>query len=825
MTIESEAATSTKRYHPPPGSALTNRNEGNFPNLELFHQSSKPRKTDKASLGTSEAGERRKDRITKKKRESSKNKNTVNTTAGISKQKKDKLLLHLETESSGSQTSDFELRLSDSSTDAEDFQSTKKVSKINALSTKIESFYVAKQAQVHSNTYSGKSSITSQNRKSSSGNQTRTSRKFETCSSSSFHKQECILEAPSTLPLKTGEIFGTHSEKDAENFGFTGESRKQKKTAMCLMFTDAKPDKKSEKKIHKNSGKTEEVKNECTSSRNCEKNQEEDKASVSRKPREERKLSGKRIFLDACIKLERVSVEELKSRNSKMNVFDNSSQSVKKTVHLAAKTKDCKDCKRRNDAATGTGLSLKAFTEPFPITFVNEEEVACFRCPPDEGGTPMDMREHEVEICEDVSTVSPEISVVRETGSSSNEGGTSMDLRGHEVEICEDVSTVSPKMSVVCETGGSSNEGGTSMDMREHQVEICEDVSTVSPEISVVCETGGSSNEGGTSMDMREHQVEICEDVSTVSPEISVVCETGGSSNEGGTSMDMREHQVEICEDVSTVSPEISVVCETGGSSNEGGTSMDLREHQVEICEDVSTVSPEISVVCETGGSSNEGGTPMDMRGHQVEICKDVNIVSPDVSVVCESSGSSNEGGTSMDLREHQVEICEDGIFSPKISVVCESGGMQKDKVGVSGDENATSFGLSAVCDSFSGVKEQASLDIEEMLKDIESPLVLERQESFGEININSHVESSVASGLQILPSKTYSKSLADCKGHDQSDQNIGRKIWKPAIEAPSPSYVLKTRRLYGLPHKRYQKAFCSDLKDIPSAARYARYD
>ena len=45
-------------------------------------------------------------------------------------------------------------------------------------------------------------------------------------------------------------------------------------------------------------------------------------------------------------------------------------------------------------------------------------------------------------------------------------------------------------------------------------------------------------------------------------------------------------------------------------------------------------------------------------------------------------------------------------------------------------------------------------------------------------------------------------------------------KIWKPVKDPPSLSYVLKTRDLYGLPHERHQKAFCSDPRDVPSVTR-----
>jgi hypothetical protein len=72
---------------------------------------------------------------------------------------------------------------------------------------------------------------------------------------------------------------------------------------------------------------------------------------------------------------------------------------------------------------------------------------------------------------------------------------------------------------------------------------------------------------------------------------------------------------------------------------------------------------------------------------------------------------------------------------------------------------------------------------------------------------------------------KCHSLPQTTIESHHDSKKDDHSKIWRPATEAPSPSYVLETRRLYGLPHERHKKAFCSDPKDIPSVARFGRYD
>ena len=257
--------------------------------MESFHQSSKPRRTDKRSLGPSDTGGRRdhvlqqsenhaqnETAVSKNKGENSKNKKTIIVKSETCKNKKDELL-HLETESSGSQTSEFELRLSDSPSDGEDFECKEKVPNITA--NKIGSFRVEKQERC------GDSRDIIESRKR------RTTTKKATC------------------------LMFSH-------VGNRSKPERKVSSKQCSRNDEIEETEKNENTIHKNSKK-----DERRVSRKSEDNQKENTAS-------EGGLPGNRILLDACVKLEKICVEELKSKVE--DVMDSSSQNVKKTKKAKA---------------------------------------------------------------------------------------------------------------------------------------------------------------------------------------------------------------------------------------------------------------------------------------------------------------------------------------------------------------------------------------------------------------------------------------------------------------------------------------------------------
>ena len=1092
-TILSEPATNTHWYRPPVGSEIANWNDGKFPNLELFHQSSKQRTTDKGCLGTGEVGKIRslvkhknKDHAKNKGNShgpSSKNEDMTNIKSRTSKKMKDNLL-HLETESSVSQTSDFELRLSDSSSDGEDFKCKKKVSKITAGDLKHECFYVAKQSPVKSrlskddnskykkckarNTElldkdaklcSLKSTIISQNRKSSSRNQTRISKKSYSASRSP--EQGCEVGAP-------GNSSVTHSEKDTEKSRNDLESRKRKRTrskkATCLMFTHVdnqnkadklnlsktgtsrksdkcsfaktdydKPEmrsklsitshdltigvkecprnernniedkKENECSIHRNSRNSKEIKNESKISKDVKK---ENQASVSgnsgnREVKNESKFRKNRIMLDACIRLEKISVKELKSKNNKANVLEHSSQDVKDIVSLAVEmnddTRNSKDFviddeldslyqmatlsprSVRSDVHSpplssspslnsheqsldnslfpgkGDGLdkeinmskgyskkhfnsrvpslsdkdkrnadtkfthnqitldndvdanvfSMKPTTVDFPIKFVSEEEVKSIACQSVSAS-----KEHigkEFTACANSfnDSLSPGISAVCDSSSNGDEAGSCMDIREREVEICRDMDIMSPGISAVCDSFSSEEQLG--LDIQE----ILKDIEN--PRVF-----GGQESSGETNIDM--NRVVKDDESPYVSKDQNLPGETYSESHHDSQKTDHIKttttlHEVHVEDDLVVKFSDKLDTLDTDGSMNKchsmsqttiqshhdseknDHTKMTTSLHKVDDEDDlVVTFSGKLDTLNKDGStdkchsmsqttiqshhdSEKNDHTKMTTSLHKVDDEDDLVVTFSGKLDTLDKDGSTDKCHSmpqttiqshhdsekndhfKMTTSLHKVDDEYDLVvtFSDKLDTFDKDGSTDKchsmPQTTIQSHHDSEKHDHTKMTTSLHKVDDEDDLVVtfSDKLDTFDKDGSTDKCHSMSQTTIQSHHDSEKNDHTKMTTSlhkvddeddlvvtfsdkfdtfdkdgstdKCHSLPQTTIESHHDSKKDDHSKIWRPATEAPSPSYVLETRRLYGLPHERHQKAFCSDPKDIPSVARFGRYD
>jgi hypothetical protein len=879
-TILSEPATNTHRYRPPVGSEIANWNDGKFPNLELFHQSSKQRTTDKGCLGTGEVGKIRslvkhknKDHAKNKGNShgpSSKNEDMTNIKSRTSKKMKDNLL-HLETESSVSQTSDFELRLSDSSSDGEDFKCKKKVSKITAGDLKHECFYVAKQSPVKSrlskednskykkckarNTElldkdaklcSLKSTIISQNRKSSSRNQTRISKKSYSASRSP--EQGCEVGAPTTSPFKPGNSSVTHSEKDTEKSRNDLESRKRKRTrskkATCLMFTDVdnqnkadklnlsktgtsrksdkcsfaktdydKPEmrsklsitshdltigvkecprnernniedkKENECSIHRNSRNSKEIKNESKISKDVKK---ENQASVSgnsgnREVKNESKFRKNRIMLDACIRLEKISVKELKSKNNKANVLEHSSQDVKDIVSLAVEMND--DTRNSKDFVIDDELdSLYQMATLSPRSVRSD-----VHSPPLSSSPSLNSHEQSLD-----NSLFPGKGDGLDKEINMSKGYSKKHFNSR-------VPSLSDKDKRNADTKFTHNQITLDNDVDANVFSM--KPTTVDFPIKFVSEEEVKSIACQSVSASKEHigkEFTACANSfnDSLSPGISAVCDSSSNGDEAGSCMDIREREVEICRDMDIMSPGISAVCDSFSSEEQLG--LDIQE----ILKDIE--NPRVF-----GGQESSGETNIDMNrvvkdDESPYVSKDQNLPGETYSESHHDSQKTDHIKTTTTL--HEVHVEDDLVvkFSDKLDTLDTDGSMNK-------CHSMSQTTIQSHHDSEKNDHTKMTTSLHKV--DDEDDLVVTFSDKFDTFDKDGSTDK-----CHSLPQTTI-ESYHDSKKDDHS------KIWRPATEAPSPSYVLETRRLYGLPHERHQKAFCSDPKDIPSVARFGRYD
>ncbi len=845
-TISSKAATSTCRYHPIVGSEKANYNDGKFPNLEFFHQSCKPQTTDKGSLGSIEdeqkneniADEGQGATLYENKGSSSRNERMTGIKSGISRKKKHTLLC-LETESSGSQTSDFELRLSDSSSEDEDFKSNKRVPKITTETHKRESFYVGKQAP-----RDGKSKLPGGDSSKacflSYGNQ-RISKELESA----------------TSPLKAGESSAKHPEKDTENSRNTLESRKRKRTrskkATCLMFTDVgnhtKADKsnlsetgisrksdncsfprtgwdkpemhtklsvtshgvkdcrknprnnaedknENEDMFAKKSRNNKEVKNDDKISRNSVNNREvqkQTKANVSGnsgKVKDEGKLQRNRILLDACIRLERISLKELKSKNNTSTVLEHFPQDGKDADSLAIEMKDNYSTKYFAVDDELDSLYQMAMLSPRSIEGDNES-------PPLPSSPSLNSDDQSLAIS------------LFSAKDDNLDKEMNKDIEGKQLNSLMQYLSEEDKLSA-------------DIKFTNNQVTLDNDIATDT------CLSLRTTNEDFPIKFVREEEVK------------SVTCATESAD------VELTGKNITSC--VDALSPAIS--CDLGGIADEVGSDM-YTQHELGICRDVITLTPGISAVCDSFNIDEEC-TGLDTH----EILK--HIESPRVLESEKSFGETNLDDANKVVKDTECPRVLESEKSFGESNLDDENKVVKDIDSPRVLESEKSFG-------------ETNLDDEnKIVKDAESPCVLESEKSFGKTNLDDankvvkDAESPCESERHNLPGETSSNSHHDSGGnnnikaptslqeeddlivkfsdkldtldkdapchsmpqttiqsHLDSENDDHCRIWRPAMEAPSPSYVLETRRLYGLPHERHHKAFCSEPKDIPSLARY----
>ena len=901
-TIQSETATNTRRFCAVVRSEIANCNDRKSPSMELFHQSSKSQTFDKEFSVDPSVRRKRKclsqdrteDNASAKSKvkgtgTSSENEQLPSTNLKISKTVNDSLF-HAETESSGSQTSDFELRLSDSSVDSDDF---KKPQSIAEDFHKRENFYVAKQAPDKSrlsikknlkrekiktgNTklsdegaklFSATRTTITKDHKPSSGKRTKILKKLQSDSpkmhvlSSTEQGSEVGKASDSCTELEM--ISKEHCEKDTECLGSTLESRKRKRTrskkATCLMFTHVGDRSKAEKadiserKSSRNSESrdlktevkecpsnlrsctefrkersddtilinekdSEEVRNEGNISRNSGSKgefKEENKANVSENPRTGKvnykgQLPGNRILLDACIRLERISVKKLKYKNNTMN----------------------EHCFRDAKDAVSPSIKMKHDHHSSKLDAGNR-----------------------LNTLDQMTMMSPKSTQV---GSKSpTYPSSSLNLNSYDQSLNMSPTRFSDKQNtlnddVVTDVGITTRKTNVDFPIKfvgERDVRSITDLSRSSSEeekLNITACAGYALSLG-----------------------LSTVCDSFGHDEDPGMG---------VCKDVRSI-------CNQSGSSSEQCIKEELN---ITACAS-EALSPGLSTVCDSFG---------DEEDPDIGVCKDVRGIS-------NQSGSSGEEC----IKKHlDITACASDALSPGLSTVCDSFGHEEDpSIGIGKDAETLSPGVSAVCDSFSIGEEQSGMNIQEVLLNIESPVLLENQRSCRETDsdVNKAIEevegpsvsddqntSNEMSGKSYHDSdknnqiKDMSSSLYERENVPTEDLKFLRKqdrlgagisteschsntvcrdsekngdikkmqtqlgvdhqvdgtnkgdllptsispydfekgdhsmIWRPATGPPSRSYVLETRRLYGLPHKRHVKAFCSDPKDAPSTARF----
>ena len=904
-TIRSETATNSRRFCAVVRSEIANCNDGKSPSMELFHQSSKSQTSDKEFSVDPSVGRKRRclsqhrteDNASAKSKvkgtgSSSENEQLPSANLKISKTVNDKLF-HAETESSGSQTSDFELRLSDSSVDSDDF---KKPRTIAEDFYKRENFYVAKQAPDKSrlsikknlkrekiktgNTklsdegaklFSATRTTITKDHKPSSGKRTKILKKLQSDSpkmhvlSSTEQGSEVGKASDSCIELEM--ISKEHSEKDTECLGSTLESRKRKRTrskkATCLMFTHVGDRSKAEKadiSERKSSGNSEsrdlktevkecpsnlrsctefmkersddtillnkkdskEVRNEGNISRNSGGEfKKENKANVSENPRTGKgnckgQLPGNRILLDACIRLERVSVEKLKYKNNTMN--EHCSRDAKDAVSPAIKMKH-----NHHSSKLDAGNRLNTLDQ---MTMMSPRSAR-------------------------VGSKSPAY-----PPSSLNLNSYDQSLNMSPTRFSDKQNTLND--DVVTDVGITTRKTNVDFPIKfvgERDVRSITDLSRSSSEEEKL-------------------NITACAGYA-LSPGLSTVCDSFGHDEDLGMG---------VCKDVRSI-------CNQSGSSSEQCIKEELN---ITTCAS-EALCPGLSTVCDSFGHEEDP---------DIGVCKDVRSIS-------NQSVSSKEEC----IKKHlNITACASEALSPGLSTVCDSFGLEEDpSIGIGRDAETLSPGVSAACDSFSIGEELSGMNIQEVLLNIESPVLLENQHSCRETDSDVNKVIEEVEGPSVSDDQNTSNEMSGKCHHDSEKNNqikdmssslherenvrtedlkFLRKqdrldagistdschsvehnaitvcrdsekyddikkmqtqlgvdhqvdgtnksdlmrnsisphdfekddhsmIWRPATEPPSRSYVLETRRLYGLPHKRHVKAFCSDPKDAPSTARF----
>ena len=795
-TIHSETATKTKKYCPIIRSEKANCSNKTFPNLELFHQSSRPLKSD-LGLGL-DSGVGRKKRCRSQLRSQSdardvsylaegkmkdKRSNSENTNLKISKKMKDNMF-HEETESSGSQTSDFELHLSDSSIDSEDFKSAPTIAEDFH---KRESFYVAKQAPDKSrlskkddlerkkakrrNTelldkdaklFPPKSTTISKDRQPSSGNQTKISTKLHPNSqkmlesSSTEHENE-VRKTSAQSQIESGLKSKRNSEKDTENLGSTLESRKRKRTkskkATCLMFTHVGDRFQAEKPgiSERNSCRKSEIHYLTTGVKKCPSD------------------------LKSCTKLKEERSENTIFRDSRDSKEVRNEGKSCRNAEIGGKVKKAS----RASVSRNSGTREVNFDGKLPGNRILLD--ACIR-----------LEKISVKKLKSKNDTTNEPSSRNAQDAVLPVVHSSKDNKGDGLDALYQMAMTSPR-SVRDNTESPPFPSSPSVNFN-------------SQDQSLKISLNKFSNKQNTLDDDADIDVGLSLKRTTVDFPIKFVGEeevVSINNHSGSASEGCIEEQLNItsCAD-DVLSQEVSTVYNSLG--DEEGTG-------VGICRNGETLSPEMSAICDSFSIGEE------QSGINIQdVLQD--IESPDVLNNQETNSETNSDSLKVIKEVKRHSVSEDQILSNETYSKDHHNSEKDNQIKIIPCMNEKEH-VHTVDPKF--LEKQDALDIDiatDRCSSIEQATILAYHDSEKNDDIKTtrtlHEVDYQAAGTSKTDLLSTSMSRHDSEKGDHS------KIWRPATEPPSRSYALETRRLYGLPHERHVKAFCSNPKDAPSAAR-----
>ncbi|XP_028411186.1 DNA polymerase zeta catalytic subunit-like isoform X2 [Dendronephthya gigantea] len=727
--------TTNSKRHPPPSTESNSKTmiwcDGKFPDLETFHLPTKSQRTDNV--------------------ESSELLMKVNESTLLDSREKIEDALNEDTESCASQSSEFELRLSDSLSDDDDFTSKKKIPRINPQ--KLESFYITKQANIEvslrpsegsceksTQSKSGNTELldkdTEVDIESSSGDRLRVSREIKSNSRN-------LSEASD--PCESSEKDTIKSKK---NFHSRKRKRTRSKKSTCLVFSHLGNQNKDKKRnISEVSGNLENTKPVTKTnkakrrerSRNC-------KDSIN-------KILRGRILLDACIKLEKISVKELKSRNT--HCFTN--DDVFPSTEMKEDFQSLKDTVIDDEMDS---LYQMAMLSPESVV-----ESVKYESPP--------------------LPSSPSFNISSDNQSLSDVNFTGKDER---LDVCVN-STLSTDQTV---------ENFPISFISEDHLKTIQSASN-----RTKCVEEDKLDMEEKSLDPERHNNLDVEEMLVMS-----------TSQVNKTPESLPNHADHFDDVVIKESPEV----------------VSLQDHQV-LPEDIGCTVGVLEGACGLQEIPTKSG--MDTREHEVGISGDLNVVSPGIDAVCDSF--------SEDEKDNETPSEKDSFDFDKILKFIESPRPVESQTSSSeirrSPEKDTSKDMKDVEEEISHGQIKKMI-----LRDIESPSLFEDQASSGEINqsYENSEKSDIMRPLSDFPCLVIpcSNEQEDISNHDAatSQDNSMRqatidspnvfensseiRIWRPETQPPSPSYVLETRRLYGLPNEIYQKAFCSDPKDLPSTTR-----
>ena len=904
-TSSSEIATNTKR-HPPstgPNSKTVIWNNGQFPDLEFFHLSSKPQRGDKVESREpkerSLCGNKNETRFKnvnalfdsrKKHKESSpKLESVVTMKAGAIEKVKDSL--NEDTESSGSQTSEFELRLSDSLSDDDDFTSKEQFPRINQEPQKLESFYITKQASTEvglepfEESYKNSKQSKSRNTEIldedtkvdielSSGIQTGVSKEIKSNSRN-------FLEVSPCKPAK----------KDTEESRKNIQSRKRKrirsKKATCLVFshlgnhdrggktniTETEKSQNLEKcaapgqdtdetelrsKVSLRVGKTDEK--ECSGNPENIENKVDvpailEKTETVKKTNKAKRRKSSRVVMECSWNPENIEnkvevpailekTETVKKTNkakrckssrvvmecsgnpenieNKVEVAGilKNTETVKK-ANKAKRRQSSRNCKDGVNKIPGERVLLDACIklEKIPLKELKYRNTRCF--PKDDVFPKTEMREDlrilkdtlkddEIDSLYQMAMLSPGCVVESvKYESPPLPLSPSFNLTSDDQSLADVKFTGKDKSLDVCVDKTSSNEQ-TAEDfpisfISEDRLKTFQSGSNSRKDVVEKLNSSEILDEGGKNLGFEHHNNLL---------DAEEILVTSSMVQENGTPESLPNYTDHFDDVVIKESPE----------------EVSIQDHQ-ELPDKMGCRVSVLEVACVPQEMSTRSG--MDIREEEVGESGDKNAISPGIDAVCDSF--------SEDERKYERPSERDSFNFDQILKHIEN----------QTSENRRSFNKDTIDDIKEVEDERSHGQIKNMVhRDIESPSLFEDQDSSGEMN-QSYDNSGGKDIIKPLLSgiiKTANHSIAGCSNDQDisnhklatdegnssrqatidsqnefeksSEKSDHTKIWRPATQPPSPSYVSETRRVYGLPNERHPKAFCSDPKDLPSTTR-----